>query len=88
MLGYQPRSLSNGNVKSFGGTNNVVRSAEMEGSISWFGNALVSQCETLEPGWSGLGVKSSGRFNASAPASRFGFVVKLAETLPGVLREP
>ena len=32
-----------------------VRSPLMAGSMSWFGNAIVSQCEIDEPGWTGLG---------------------------------
>ena len=47
----------------------------MLGSISRLGEAETSQCDTDEPPTSGLGVYSSGRPSASAPARRLGSVV-------------
>ena len=44
------------NVKSWGGRTEWVRSPLIEGSISWFGVAIVSQCDTDEPPWKGFGV--------------------------------
>ena len=57
---YQPMSCSSLNVRSCGVTTLCVRSPLIAGSMSWFGNAIVSQCDTEAPtqaaqgsGWSG-----------------------------------
>src|SRR5690348_2299659 len=85
---YQPISFSSGKVRSYGGTTDVVRSGLMFGSISRFGNAVTSQCDTDEPGMRVAGVYSSGFPFKSAPATRFGSVVSDAVTVAGLERLP
>src|SRR3954451_22240539 len=65
---YQPMSLNNSNVRSDGTVTLCVRSSLMNGSINWFGVASVSQCDTDEPGSTGVGVYTNGRRDRSAPA--------------------
>src|SRR6187551_3401098 len=66
----------------------MPRSALILGSISRFGKAETSQCETEEPLISGFGVYNSGRPAASAPAVRAGSLDQETVTEPGLLREP
>ena len=81
-------SFSKGTVKSFGGTRDVLRSALMAGSISRLGVALVSQCDTEDPGCRGFGVYSSGLPAASAPAMREASTFHDAVSEPGLPRDP
>src|SRR5262245_50976419 len=78
---YQPMSLNMGSVRSAGGFTLCRRSALMNGSISRFLNALVSQCETEEPPWNGFGVNRNTRPSLSAPASCDGSTLRRATTL-------
>ena len=48
---YQPMSCSSLNVRSCGVTTLCVRSPLIAGSMSWFGNAIVSQCDSEQPPW-------------------------------------
>ena len=57
-------------VMSNGGITSCVRSGLSAGSMSWLRNAIESQWEIDEPGWTGLVAKSCGRPATSAPAAR------------------
>jgi hypothetical protein len=68
LLDYQPRSRNSSNVRSCGTVTEWVRSSLIAGSINWFGVAISSQCEMVDPGCTGFGIHNKPRPLASAPA--------------------